>query len=95
VEQCQPWRRESWRMTIFTVMASMLLLVWSPLPSPVEFASLPRLSSKHATFADMGEQNLKNIARMARVYRVRLTPEGPKASPALALPDRPSACCHL
>jgi len=49
------------------------------------------------TFDDLGEQNLKNIARPVRVYRVRLaTAENkPKVTPtesgpALALPDKPS-----
>jgi adenylate cyclase len=42
------------------------------------------------TFADLGEQHLKNISRPMRVYGVRLTPDEAKASPALALPDRPS-----
>ena len=49
------------------------------------------------TFDDLGEQNLKNIARPVRVYRVRpLTAEdapklGPtEPGPALALPDKPS-----
>jgi TolB-like protein/class 3 adenylate cyclase len=46
-------------------------------------------------FDDMGEQNLKNIARAIRVYRVRLgdaaiPPSLIKATPALALPDKPS-----
>src|SRR6184192_2341804 len=46
-------------------------------------------------FEDLGEQNLKNIARPVRVYRVRLatnnTPKIPTESgPALALPDKPS-----
>jgi TolB-like protein/class 3 adenylate cyclase len=49
------------------------------------------------TFADMGEQDLKNIARPVRVYRV--IPASGKASsiaspidgaPALVLPDKPS-----
>src|SRR5215831_4681495 len=48
-------------------------------------------------FDDLGEQNLKNIARPIHVYRVRL--EGVKsqstvrpidAAPALSLPDKPS-----
>jgi adenylate cyclase len=49
------------------------------------------------TFDDLGKQNLKNIARPVRVYRVRpLTAEdAPKlrpteTGPALALPDKPS-----
>jgi adenylate cyclase len=43
-----------------------------------------------AEFADIGEQSLKNIARLMRVYR--LVPERlPEAQPpALALPDKPS-----
>ena len=49
------------------------------------------------TFDDIGEQNLKNIARPVRVYRVRLVACGnePKVIPteaasALTLPDKPS-----
>jgi TolB-like protein/class 3 adenylate cyclase len=48
-------------------------------------------------FDDIGEQNLKNIARSVRVYRVRLataenTPKvtPTESGPALALPDKPS-----
>jgi len=41
-------------------------------------------------FEDAGEQQLKNIARPVRVYRVRLSGEAAMARPALALPDRPS-----
>jgi TolB-like protein/class 3 adenylate cyclase len=42
-------------------------------------------------FEDLGEQQVKNIARPVRVYRIRdaKTPSGP-ASPALPLPDKPS-----
>jgi TolB-like protein/class 3 adenylate cyclase len=44
-----------------------------------------------AAFEDSGEQALKNIARPVRVYRVRLNGgPAPAASPALALPDKPS-----
>jgi TolB-like protein/class 3 adenylate cyclase len=49
------------------------------------------------TFDDIGEQNLKNIARPVRVYRVRLTAAESKpkvtpteSGPALSLPDKPS-----
>jgi class 3 adenylate cyclase len=46
------------------------------------------------TFEDLGEQQVKNIARAVRVYRVRDTAaaESPAAqtSPALPLPDKPS-----
>jgi len=49
------------------------------------------------TFDDLGEQNLKNIARPVRVYRVRLataknTPKvtPTERAPVLALPDKPS-----
>ena len=49
------------------------------------------------TFDDLGEHNLKNIARRVRVYRVRLltAEDAPKlipteTGPALALPDKPS-----
>ena len=43
------------------------------------------------TFEDLGEQNLKHIARPIRVYRVRLTASEPVAPiPVLNLPDKPS-----
>ena len=41
-------------------------------------------------FADMGEQQLKNIARPVRVYRVQLGGTPAKERPTLALPDKPS-----
>jgi TolB-like protein/class 3 adenylate cyclase len=42
-------------------------------------------------FDDLGDQNLKNIARPVRVYRVRPDREqGISASPVLPLPDKPS-----
>jgi adenylate cyclase len=41
------------------------------------------------TFEDIGEQNLKNIARPVRVYKVRLE-RASMSSPALPLPDKPS-----
>jgi TolB-like protein len=41
-------------------------------------------------FADLGEQNLKNIARPVRVYRVRFEGATKSALPPLAFPDRPS-----
>src|ERR1051325_7295620 len=42
-------------------------------------------------FDDLGDQNLKNIARSVRVYRVRPDGEqGISASPVLPLPDKPS-----
>jgi adenylate cyclase len=43
-------------------------------------------------FEDMGEQQVKNIARPVRVYRVRAVPSSPSpsAAPALSLPDKPS-----
>jgi TolB-like protein len=41
-------------------------------------------------FEDLGEQQVKNIARPVRVYRVRdAAPQAP-AAPALPLPDKPS-----
>jgi TolB-like protein/class 3 adenylate cyclase len=46
-----------------------------------------------AEFADIGEQSLKNIARLLRVYRIGLSAatEQPATSPtALPLPDKPS-----
>jgi adenylate cyclase len=39
---------------------------------------------------DMGEQQLKNIARPVRVYRVPIGRSAPTERPALALPDKPS-----
>ena len=39
-------------------------------------------------FEFMGEQNLKNIVRPVRVYRVRF--DGTKSTPALPLPSKPS-----
>jgi adenylate cyclase len=41
-------------------------------------------------FVDLGEQQLKNIAKPMRVYRVRMDAGAPKMRPALALPDKPS-----
>jgi adenylate cyclase len=42
-------------------------------------------------FENAGEQQLKNIARPVRVYRVRLSGgAGPSSRPALVLPDKPS-----
>lgn len=41
-------------------------------------------------FEDMGEQQLKNIARPVRVYRVPLGATTATERPALALPDKPS-----
>jgi len=41
-------------------------------------------------FEDAGEQQLKNIARSVRVYRVEIGGPVAKARPALALPDKPS-----
>jgi adenylate cyclase len=44
-------------------------------------------------FEDMGEQQVKNIARPIRVFRIAATAIGHRASsakPALALPDKPS-----
>jgi TolB-like protein len=45
-----------------------------------------------ATFIDLGEQRLKNIARPLRVYRVEMGGERQRshARPSLALPDKPS-----
>ena len=40
-------------------------------------------------FEDLGEQQVKNIARPVRVYRVR-DAAGAKSPPALPLPDKPS-----
>jgi adenylate cyclase len=42
------------------------------------------------TFADMGEQQLKNIAWPVRVYRVQLSAATSAKRPALTLPDKPS-----
>ena len=41
-------------------------------------------------YQDIGEQQLKNITRPVRAYRVRLDSIAPAATPALALPDKPS-----
>jgi TolB-like protein len=41
-------------------------------------------------FEDLGEQQVKNIARPVRVYRVRDSAAKAAASPALPLPDKPS-----
>jgi adenylate cyclase len=50
-------------------------------------------------FEDMGEQQVKNIARPVRIHRIRLaeetgvapvSPSYPATAPALALPDKPS-----
>ena len=41
-------------------------------------------------FEDMGEQQVKNIARPVRVFRVQMTAAAPEPKPALALPDKPS-----
>jgi adenylate cyclase len=47
-----------------------------------------------ANFVDAGEQNLKNIARPVRIYRLDLAPKQAAASkvprPTLALPEKPS-----
>ncbi len=40
-------------------------------------------------FEDLGERELKNIARKVRVYRIAASP-APAARPALPLPDKPS-----
>jgi adenylate cyclase len=42
------------------------------------------------TFEDAGEQQLKNIARPVRVYRVQLSGTATRATPKLALPEKPS-----
>jgi adenylate cyclase len=41
-------------------------------------------------YQDIGEQQLKNISRPVRVYRVRVGPTGSTGAPALLLPDKPS-----
>ena len=41
-------------------------------------------------FEDMGDHQLKNIARRVRVFRVRLDGAPSNARPTLALPDKPS-----
>jgi TolB-like protein len=41
-------------------------------------------------FEDLGEQQVKNIARPVRVYRVREAAAKSPAAPALPLPDKPS-----
>src|SRR5262245_37460571 len=42
------------------------------------------------TFENAGEQQLKNIARPVRVYRVRLSGATRSSRPVLPLPDKPS-----
>src|SRR5262245_17662772 len=42
------------------------------------------------TFENAGEQQLKNIARPVRVYRVRPSGAAPSSRPALPVPDKPS-----
>ena len=41
-------------------------------------------------YQDIGDQQLKNIARPVRAYRVHLDSVAPTAAPAPALPDKPS-----
>ncbi len=41
-------------------------------------------------FEDLGEQQVKNIARPVRVFRVRDSAAKQAATPALPLPDKPS-----
>ena len=41
-------------------------------------------------YQDIGEQQLKNIARPVRAYRVRANGLAPATAPVLALPDKPS-----
>ena len=41
-------------------------------------------------FQDIGEQQLKNIARPVRAYQIRLDSIGPTAAPAPVLPEKPS-----
>jgi adenylate cyclase len=41
------------------------------------------------TFEDMGEQQLKNIGRPMRVFRIRTAERAPPKAP-LPLPDKPS-----
>jgi len=48
------------------------------------------------TFQDLGDQQVKNIARPVPVYRVRdgtITKASSSAAPALPLPDKPSSRC--
>src|SRR4029077_4270900 len=42
------------------------------------------------TFENIGEQQLKNIVRPVRVYRVRLSGAAEGQRPVLPLPDKPS-----
>jgi hypothetical protein len=71
------------------------------LAEPTLHAGLPRAGDVAGrldlSFDDLGEQNLKNIARPVRVYRVRLatvenTPNATptEREPTLTLPDKPS-----
>src|SRR5215813_4815525 len=58
------------------------------------FALVPRRTSRCATasiaFDDLGEQQVKNIARPVRTYRVALGASSRAALPPLSLPDKPS-----
>jgi len=46
-------------------------------------------------FDDIGEQRVKNIARLVRVYRIPITENGAAKTPLPAPPtSRRSRCCH-
>jgi TolB-like protein len=96
------------RTTTSSVTASTLPPSSKRWPSQAGFASAPRRTSRCATASaspyDLGEQQVKNITRPVRVYRIR--PKSPLptppagegsarsarvgAEPPLALPDKPS-----
>src|SRR5262249_52883106 len=59
------------------------------------FALVPRRTSRvrdrlDLAFDDLGEQQVKNIARPVRTYRVALGASSRAALPPLSLPDKPS-----
>ena len=68
---------------------------WRASRRPAASASRARSTTKSTAGSivacqDLGEQQLKNIARPVRVYRIRLDGASPAAPPAPALPDKPS-----
>ena len=76
--------------TRFTVTASILPRAWSPLAEPGAIClsddAYKQIKGKMPiNVADMGEQQLKNIAQPVRAYRVRL-----HDAPPLPLPEKPS-----
>ena len=56
----------------------------------VEFAHQQVRDKLETAFTDLGEQQVKNIARPVRIYRVALGGRAPADRPPVALPDKPS-----